>query len=125
MARTRKTASIKAQMAEQARKEEEARQQVAAARTRSLKSAALARARESRADVEEEEGADEDAEEGEGENAEEEEEEGDAVEEEVSTTRTSRRAKRGGAEAKEGGADTGKALRVRCGRRRIGTSSRI
>ncbi|KAE8876343.1 hypothetical protein PF005_g13759 [Phytophthora fragariae] len=123
MARTRKTASIKAQMAEQARKEEEAQQQVAAARTRSLKSAALARARESRADVEEEEGADEDAEEGEGENAEE--EEGDAVEEEVSTTRTSRRAKRGGAEAKEGGADTGKALRVRCGRRRIGTSSRI
>ncbi|KAE9125144.1 hypothetical protein PF006_g17026 [Phytophthora fragariae] len=123
MARTRKTASIKAQMAEQARKEEEAQQQVAAARTRSLKSAALALARESRADVEEEEGADEDAEEGEGENAEE--EEGDAVEEEVSTTRTSRRAKRGGAEAKEGGADTGKALRVRCGRRRIGTSSRI
>ncbi|KAE9104510.1 hypothetical protein PF010_g13358 [Phytophthora fragariae] len=123
MARTRKTASIKAQMAEQARKEEEAQQQVAAALTRSLKSAALARARESRADVEEEEGADEDAEEGEGENAEE--EEGDAVEEEVSTTRTSRRAKRGGAEAKEGGADTGKALRVRCGRRRIGTSSRI
>ncbi|KAE8891467.1 hypothetical protein PF005_g27198 [Phytophthora fragariae] len=113
MARTHKTASIKAQMAEQARKEEEARQQMAAARTRSQKSAALARARESRADVEEEVGADEDAEEEEGEEAEEgedaeeeegeaDEEEGDAMEEEVSTTRTSRRSGRGGAEAKWG-----------------------
>ncbi|KAE8875925.1 hypothetical protein PF002_g27617 [Phytophthora fragariae] len=45
MARTHKTTSIKAQIAEQARKEKEARQQVAAARTRSQKSAALARAR--------------------------------------------------------------------------------
>ncbi|KAE8975494.1 hypothetical protein PR001_g25685 [Phytophthora rubi] len=59
MARTHKTASTKAQMAEQARKEEEARHQVAAARTRSQKSAALACARESRADFKEEEAADE------------------------------------------------------------------
>ncbi|KAE8969376.1 hypothetical protein PR002_g27452 [Phytophthora rubi] len=101
MARTHKTASTKAQMAEQARKEEEARHQVAAARTRSQKSAELACARESRADFKEEEAADEVTEEEEEGWGEGEEEEGeDTKEKEVSTTRTSRRSERGGAEAK-------------------------
>ncbi|KAE8882477.1 hypothetical protein PF003_g33350 [Phytophthora fragariae] len=49
MARTHKTAHIKAQMAERARQEEEARRKVVSARTRSQRSQALQDARDSRA----------------------------------------------------------------------------
>ncbi|KAE8878903.1 hypothetical protein PF003_g37124 [Phytophthora fragariae] len=49
MARTHKTAHIKAQMAERARQEEEARSKVVSARTRSQRSQALQDARDSRA----------------------------------------------------------------------------
>ncbi|KAE9342548.1 hypothetical protein PR003_g9416, partial [Phytophthora rubi] len=49
MARTHKTAHIKAQMAERARQEEEARRKVVCARTRSQRSQALQDARDSRA----------------------------------------------------------------------------
>ncbi|KAE8965376.1 hypothetical protein PR003_g29921 [Phytophthora rubi] len=47
MARTHKTAHIKAQMAERARQEEEARSKVVSARTRSQRSQALQDARDS------------------------------------------------------------------------------
>ncbi|KAE9083025.1 hypothetical protein PF010_g21362 [Phytophthora fragariae] len=49
MARTHKTAHIKAQMAERARQEEEARRKVVSARTRSQRSQALQDASDSRA----------------------------------------------------------------------------